>query len=97
MQRQYDKFQELDTEIIAVFREENEGATGLEKARKKTKATFPFVMDLGAEHTVAYSVDGFSTYLVSEDGTVKAELTGTKMIRPSVEDILAKVKEAVAP
>jgi peroxiredoxin len=64
-------------------------------ARQKTKAAFPFVMDLGAEHTAGYSVDGFSTYVIDQAGTVKAELTGTKMARPAAEEVLKKVKEVV--
>ena len=64
-------------------------------AREKTTATFPFVLDLGAEHTAGYSVDGFSTYVIDQEGTVQAELTGTKMLRPSAEDVLEKVKEMV--
>ena len=79
---------------MAVFREEQKGAEGLKMARE-TKATFPFVMDLGAEHTAAYSVGVFSTYVIDQGGTVKAELPGTKMVRPAVEDVLGKVEELV--
>jgi hypothetical protein len=80
---------------VAVFREEQKGAEGLKMAREKTKATFPFVMDLGAEHTAAYSVGVFSTYVIDQGGTVKAELPGTKMVRPAVEDVLGKVEDLV--
>lgn len=66
-------------------------------ARESTKAEFPFVMDLGAEQTAAYSVDGFSTYVIGKKGNVEAQLTGTKMVRPSAEDVLGKVRKTVGP
>lgn len=97
LQSHYDEIKDMDTEIVAVFREDEKGAEGLKTAREKCRATFPFVMDLGAEHTTAYSHDKFSTYVIAQDGTIKSELSGTKMLRPSADDILAKVKEAVAP
>ena len=95
MQNEYQQFQDLNTEIVAVFREEEKGAEGLKLAREKTKAEFPFVMDLGAEQTAGYSATGFSTYVIGKDGQVEAELTGTKMVRPPAEEVLGKVQETV--
>lgn len=97
LQKSYDQFQQLDCEIVAVFREEEEGPAGLKKARQTTKAIFPFLMDLGAEHTAAYSQKSFSTYLITQDGQIKAELPGTKMLRPTAEKILAQMRVEGTP
>jgi hypothetical protein len=81
----------LNTEIVAVFREEKDGVEGLKKAREKTKAAYPFVLDMDAEKTGAYSTEGFSTYIITA-GKVDEELNGTKMIRPNAEKILEALK-----
>ena len=67
----------------------------MKKARDKSKATYPFLMDLGAEHTSAYSAKGFATYIIAKDGTLVADLAGTKMRRPSVETVLEKLDAAI--
>ncbi len=76
---------------MAVFREEKDGVAGLKMAREKTDATFPFLMDLDAEHTSAYSRKKFATYVIGGDGKVLAELDGSVMLRPTVEQILAQM------
>ncbi len=94
LQKSYQQFRALGCEIVAVFREEKDGAEGLKKARGTTHAEFPFLMDLDAEHTGAYSQNGFATYIVGSDGKILAELDGTIMLRPTVKQILAEMPAA---
>lgn len=82
----------MDTEIIAVFREEQDGVEGLQKSISKTKATYPMLLDLKNKKTAAYSDRGFATYIVDQKGKIAAMLPGTKTKRPGPTAILAKLK-----
>ena len=97
LQDSYDDFRDLNTEVVAVFREEQKGAEGLQMARERTEASFPMGLDLGAEQTAEYSPKGFSTYIIGADGTIKAVFPGTKMIRPSAEKILESLQGIAGP
>lgn len=95
MQESYDKFEELDTEVIAVFREEKDDG-GLKKSLERIKATFPLVSDLDSEKTKAYSDEGFATYLVNKNGKVAAILPGTKKRRPGSKKVLEELRRIAA-
>lgn len=95
LHRSYGEFEKLNTEIVAVFREEKDGVEGLRKSRASSKAEFPFGLDTDAEATAAYSHDGFNTYIVDTQGTLRATLKGTKMVRPSAEEILKKLSKTL--
>ena len=55
LQKNYAKFKDLKTEVIAVFREEEEGVEGLKASKKNTKAEYHFLDDPKAKATMAYS------------------------------------------
>lgn len=80
---------------MAVFREEKEGVEGLKKSRASTKATFPFGLDRDSAATAAYSQDAFNTYIVDAKGTLRAALKGTKLVRPTDEEILAELTKVL--
>ena len=89
----YEQFQDLNCEVIVVFREEADGADGLAQSREKSGAEFPLLLDPQSEATAAYSQEGFNTYIIDSEGIVRAVLTGTKEIRPGPEEILAELEE----
>ena len=92
LQKNYDQLQELNAEVLAVFREEKSGEEGLAKSRDNTKATYPLLMDLNAEQTAAYSQGGFHTYVINPNGEVVKIIEGSLMKRASVEEILDALK-----
>ena len=96
MQASYDKFQTLNAEVIAVFREEQEGAAGLAKTRANTKVTFPLLLDLDAKETTAYSKNAFTTYLIDPQGIVRGVFSGTKTDRAKTADVLKQLQQLQA-
>ena len=92
LQKQYASFKKLDAELICVLREERDGAEGLKKAQKSTKAAFPIVSDRGAKATKSYSQGGFHTYVIDKEGKIQAVLKGTKTKRPADQPILKELK-----
>ena len=49
LRKLYPQFKAAETEIIAIFREDKLGVKGLKLSRKKTKASFPFLLDYQKE------------------------------------------------
>ena len=92
LQKNKAEFDKLDAQMISVFREEEDGPAGAKKTTTKTGFT-PILIDTPADKTKAYAQEGFVTYLIGKDGTILAELTGTKKSRPKTEAVLAKAKE----
>jgi alkyl hydroperoxide reductase subunit AhpC len=92
LQKSYAEFKKLDTEIVAIFREEEAGVEGLEKSIKRIDAKFPMLLDLKSKKTKAYSGEGFATYIVDKEGKIAAMLPGTKTKRPGPTAILTKLK-----
>ena len=88
-------FDKLNAERIVVFREEKDGIKGLKKSQAKTK--FPnLLLDSPAKVTIDWSKGTFATYLINDKGVVKAVLGGTKIARPTSEDVLNKAQEVFA-
>jgi len=96
LQQAYPKFKKLDAEVLAVFREERDGAAGLAKVRSKTKAAFPLLLDLNKVATGEYSDSGFHTYLINKQGKIEMVLTGKITNRPSGEEIFKAAQEVFA-
>ena len=72
LQKDLAKFDELGVQVIGLLRNEKLGVEGLKLAKEKTKASFPLAYDIGAKTTSRYVQ--FSTYLIDEDGVVRAVL-----------------------
>lgn len=93
LQKHYQEFKRRNCEIVVVFREEQDGVAGLKRSQKTTGARFPLLVDLDAKQTGRYSRDEFATYVIDRRGIIRAKLSGTKTVRPTAEDILAKLDE----
>ena len=95
LQKNKAEFDKMGIQMIAVFREEKKGIAGTKKA--STKSGFsPILLDTPLDKTKAYSQKDFTTYLIGKDGTIKAELSGTKTKRPTPETIFTKAQEVFA-
>ena len=81
--------------MIGVFREEKDGLKGTKKAAKASGFS-PILLDTPVNKTKAYSQTDFATYLIGKDGKIKAELSGTKRVRPTADNILEKARELFA-
>lgn len=73
-----EKFEKMNVEVIAVFREEKEGVAGLEKIKAKTKTPFTLCLDTGAKQTAAYSPGRmeFDNYIIGPDGKLAGKIDG---------------------
>ena len=92
LQKSYPKFKESKTEIIAVFREEEEGVEGLKKSKKNVKAEFHLWDDPKSKATKAYSQGSkFTTYVVDKEGVIRAVLDGNLRKRPLAAAVLAEL------
>ncbi len=96
LQENYAKFQDLDAEILAVFREEEKGTEGLKLSQERVRASFPFLWDAEAKQTAAYSQQGFDTYLIDKRGIIRDRLKGIKVRRPTAEQILNALQKVSA-
>lgn len=97
LQKKKGEFDKLGVKMVAVFREELDGVEGAKKATRASGFS-PILLDTPVNKTKAYSQKDFVTYLIGKDGEIKAELSGSKKVRPTAEDVLAKAKELfVAP
>ena len=88
LQENYEAIRELDAEVIVVFREDQDGAAGLEKSREHADAEFPLLSDLGTETSSAYSGNGFQTYIIDHEGVIRAAMDGTLRERPMSAEIM---------
>ena len=95
LQQQADEFKALNTELIFVFREEQQGVDGLKKIKSKTKTTFTLAVDLDKKSSNAYSSKRmtFDNYVVSKDGTIKAVVDGSLRTRATAEQLMKTLKE----
>ena len=92
LQKNYAKFKSLKTEVIAVFREEEEGVEGLETSKKNTGAEFLFLDDPESKATKAYSQGSkFTTYVIDGEGVIRAVLDGTLRKRPLAAAVLEEL------
>ncbi|MCC9609335.1 peroxiredoxin family protein [Blastopirellula sp. JC732] len=92
IQDNYAKIKEAGAEVLVIFREEEDGESGLEQVRKITGAEFPLGLDLTAVQTREYSQDGYSTYVIDAKGSISQVLTGTDPERPLAGKILSALK-----
>ena len=93
LQKSYKSFEQLDTEIIAVFREESKGIEGLQMSQERIGAKFPLLLDADAAKTAEYSQQGFNTYVIDRQGIVRGTLKGIKTQRPTTEKVLEEVQK----
>ncbi len=94
LKKNNDKFADRGVEVIAVFREEKQGLEGLQKTKDKTGVPFTLALDLGAEHTAAYSPGKwvFNSYVVDSSGTVRAIVEGDLRNRAKSEQLLNAIE-----
>ena len=85
-----DKFKEMNVEVIAIFRKEAEGIEGLQKVRDKTKVEFTLGLDTPAEKTASYSPGRreFSSYVIDSKGSIQGIIKGSLMKRANSEQLM---------
>ena len=95
LQKNAAKFEELETEVIVVFREENSGVEGLEKIVNRTKTEFTLALDLNKESSKAYSPkdSSFDNYVIDKSGIVRKIFAGNKMRRATATDIIEAIEK----
>lgn len=88
-------FEKHNVEVIAIFREEKEGQTGLKKIQKRAKTEFTLALDLDKKKTGRYSPKRrtFDNYVIDKSGKIIAIIDGTLRVRgkfKQIADILDK-------
>lgn len=93
------EFNELNSEVICIFREEREGPAGLAKVKKNTKTTFTLAVDRDKASTGAYSPKRmtFDNFVIDKTGRVKAIVPGTLTDRATAEELIKHLKEIESP
>ncbi len=94
LQQHAEEFKKLNTELLFVFREEQEGVAGLKKIKERTKTNYVLAVDTKKASAI-YSPKRrtFDNYVISKDGTVKAILPGTLTSRATAEQLLKHLNE----
>lgn len=95
MGEQAKEFEALNAEIICIFREESEGAKGLQKVQDKIETTFTLAVDRDKASTEPYSTKRmtFDNFVIDKTGKVKAIIPGTLKIRATAEQLIKNLKE----
>lgn len=93
LQQRRKEFQELGADIVAVYRENREGAAGLKKVAEASGAEFTLLNDPRAANSSRYSQEGFDAYVIDKEGVIRAAVQGTKPKRPEIDTLLAEVKK----
>lgn len=95
---QADEFKKLNTELIFIFREEQEGVKGLEKIKDKTKTTYTLAVDLMNKSTTGYSAKRmtFDNYVVDHSGIVRGIIPGTLRDRATADALIKVLSEIEA-
>lgn len=94
LQKHASKFEELNAEVIVVFREEQSGTDGLQKIKAGTKTEFTLGLDLNKKSSAAYSAEksAFDNYVIDTKGIVRSKLDGTKLRRATAEKLIEALK-----
>ena len=95
LQKEAKTFEELNTEVIVIFREEKSGVEGLKKIRSRTKTSFTLGLDFNRESTAAYSPgkQSFDNFVIDRSGVIRHVLDGTKIRRATSDQLLQAVRE----
>jgi peroxiredoxin len=94
LQANLEEIEKFDAEIIAILRDEK-GALGPTIAIQKSEAKFTILSDYRAEETPRYSPDNdYDSYIIDPNGRIIKVLKGSKLNRPTGDEILAAVEEA---
>ncbi len=93
---QAEKFEEMGTKVIAVFREEAEAEEGLKKIKEKTETPFVLALDRGNEKTGRYSSERgeFSGYVIDPSGKITSIFEGNLRDRAKSKEVLEAVAAA---
>ena len=95
LQEYADDFQELNAELIFVFREESEGVEGLKKIKQKHNTPFRLGLDLEKKSSRPYRPEPmtFDNFVIDSGGTVRGIIDGTLRDRATAEQLIKVLKE----
>ena len=84
------KFKKANAEVIAVFREEDDGKKGLEAIKTKTKTKYTLALDNGKKQTARYSTGRgeFTGYVIDKTGEIKSIFKGNLRTRATSDQLL---------
>ena len=90
LQKNSDDFEELNAELVFVYREEAEGVDGLKKIKAKVKPTYRLALDFEKKSSKAYSPKNgtFDNYVIDSDGNVRGIVDGTLRDRATAEELM---------
>ena len=88
-----EQFKSANTEVIAVFREEQKGEAGLEAIKEKTKTPFTLALDNGKKSTARYSGGKreFTGYVISPKGQIVKVIKGDLRNRAKSDELLTAI------
>lgn len=87
--------EQLDANVIVVFREEAEGQDGLRKVVDQTQTEFTLALDSDAAQTNRYSPGGrvHDSYIIDSAGVIRAILAGKRHDRAQADEFAQALNE----
>ena len=91
-----EKFAAAKTQVIAVFREEQEGEGGLKKIKDKTETSFSLALDNDKKKTARYSTGRgeFTGYVINSNGIITSIFEGNLRNRAKSAELLDAISKA---
>lgn len=98
MQKYTNRFEELNAELIFIYREESEGADGLKKIKDQVDTDYRLAVDLDKQSTKRYSPKRmtFNNYVIDKKGVVRAIVPGTLKDRATAEELITILEKIEA-
>lgn len=98
LQGQAKKFDELNAELIFVFREEREGVAGIKKIQKRVPSEFTLALDPNKKSSAAYSSRRmtFDNFVLDREGKVAAIIDGTLRTRATAKQLISVLEKLEA-
>jgi peroxiredoxin len=95
LQKHADEFENLNAEMLVVFREESEGVDGLKKIKEKHNTTFRLALDFNKKSSKAYSPEemSFDNFVIDSSGRVRGIIDGTLRDRATAEELIKILRE----
>jgi len=95
LQERAEEFKAANTEVIVVFREEQDGVEGLKKSKERAKSTFRLALDTGKKETARWSPGRrqFANYVVDRNGIVQGIIDGDLRDRATADELFAVIKK----
>ncbi|MCH2331854.1 MAG: hypothetical protein MK312_09995 [Roseibacillus sp.] len=88
---------ESESNIVVIFREEQDGQRGLRKVADKTQVSFALALDTPARQTSGYSQGDrvHDSYIIDKSGVIRSVLKGTRHDRAQAGEFARELEKII--